>query len=133
MKTALRIFAVIILVLLGGASVFMASSVIFDWFGIREMEGNYVSFVVYANLICGIIYLYGAYDLIKKPKRAAWLLTFATGLLVIVSVAFAIYIYLGGVHEEKTVFALIFRTSITAFLAWLSFYIYRNTPQTLNE
>lgn len=133
MNTALRTFAVIMLILLGVASVFMASSVVFDWFGIREMEGNYVPFVVYANLICGFIYLYAVYFLVKKQKRAATLLTYATGLFLVTSVAFAIYVYLGGVHEEKTVLALIFRTSITAFLAWLSFYIYKRERRKLNE
>lgn len=130
MKRTLRIFIIVILLLLGGVSVFMTSSVLFDWFGIREMEGNYVPFVVYANLICGLIYLYAVYFLIKNQKRAVWLLTFATGLLLVTSIAFAIYIYLGGIHEEKTVLALVFRTSITAFLAWLSFYIFKNHPIT---
>jgi len=129
----LRIIVAVLLILLGGATVFMASSVLFDWFGIREMEGNYVPFIVYANLACGLIYLYAVYSLLKKQKLAAWLLTFATGILVVASIAFAIYIYLGGVHEEQTVFALIFRTSITAFLAWLSFYIYKKAPTKINS
>lgn len=133
MIKVLRFVVVLLLILLGVATVFMASSVLFDWFGIREMEGNYVPFVVYANLVCGILYLYAVYNIIKNQRLAGWILTFATGILVITSVAFAIYMYQGGVYENQTVMALIFRTSLTAFLAWLSFYIYRKTPVRINS
>lgn len=133
MINLLRIIAVFLLVALGVVSVFMTLSVIFDWFGIREMEGNYVWFVVYANLVCGIIYLFAAFYLVKGRKRAGQLLSYATGLLVVVSIAFAIYVQVGVVHEEKTIFALFFRTGMTAALAWLSFYILKHRPQTLNS
>ena len=133
MIKALRYIVVLLLIILGGATVFMATSIIFDWFGIREMEGNYLPLIVYANLVCGLIYLYAAYSLIKKQKLAAWLLTFATGILVLASIAFAVYVYQGGIHEKQTVIALIFRTSITAFLAWLSFYIYKKAARAINS
>lgn len=132
MKKGLRVLLIILLFFLGGVTVFMASSVLFGWFGIRELEGNYVPFVVFANLICGAIYLYAGYLSVKKRTKAVRCLIYATGLLLITSIAFAVYVYMGGVHEEKTVLALVFRTSITAILAWLSYYT-TNNAKVLKE
>ncbi|HNO55047.1 MAG TPA: hypothetical protein PKI85_08045, partial [Chitinophagaceae bacterium] len=65
---ALKIVQTVLLSFFGLVTVFMASSVIFDLFGIREKEGNYVLFIVYTNLICGILYLLAAYTTWTKPK-----------------------------------------------------------------
>jgi hypothetical protein len=42
----------------------MSGSVIFDLFGIREKEGNYVLFIVLANFIAGFFYLLSAYGML---------------------------------------------------------------------
>lgn len=125
MVKILRIVSVIILTLLGAMTVFMASSVIFDLFGMAEKQGNYVLFVVYANLACGLIYLISAYRILRRKRDAVSLLVLATTILVITSIAFIIYVKQGGLFEEKTFFALSFRTGITALLAWMSHYIRR--------
>jgi len=38
-----------VLLLFGGITLFLSASVLFDLFGMREKEGNYVQFVVLAN------------------------------------------------------------------------------------
>ena len=53
-----------ILLLLGLLTLFLSSSIIFDLFEIREMEGNYVGFVVWANFISAILYIITALDFI---------------------------------------------------------------------
>ncbi|MBS1588952.1 MAG: hypothetical protein JST52_04995 [Bacteroidetes bacterium] len=121
---ALKIIQTVLLSIFGALTVFMASSVIFDLFGIREKEGNYVLFIVYTNLICGILYLLAAYTTWTKPKLSFKSLLVSVSLLIIAFVAFQFYIHNGGIHEEKTVKAMMFRIVFTAIMAgmgWLSF------------
>jgi len=51
---------------LGLITLFLSSSVLFDWFDIRVKEGNYVLFVVIANFIASVIYLFAAYGFLKR-------------------------------------------------------------------
>lgn len=120
---ALKIIQTILLSFFGLVSVFMASSVIFDLFGIREKEGNYVLFIVYTNLTCGILYLLAAYTTWTKPKLSFKTLLVSLSLLIIAFVAFQFYIDNGGIHEEKTVKAMLFRIVFTAIMTgigWLN-------------
>src|SRR5690554_1203107 len=119
----LKIIQIVLLTLFGTVTVFMASSVIFDLFGIREKEGNYVLFIVYTNLICGILYLLAAYTTWTKPKLSFKSLLISLSLLIIAFVAFLLYIQNGGIHEEKTVKAMLFRIVFTAIMTgigWLN-------------
>ena len=109
------------LLLFGTVSIFMTTSIIFDWFGIRELEGNYVPFIVYANLICGFLYLLTSYLLFKNKKSASYLLLFASILLILSFISLGIYINNGGIYEEKTVKAMTFRSSITLILTFVSY------------
>ena len=59
-----RIILLIFLLLFGAVTLFMSSSVLFDWFGIREKEGNFVTLIVWANLICGVLYLIAAFGIL---------------------------------------------------------------------
>jgi glucan phosphoethanolaminetransferase (alkaline phosphatase superfamily) len=120
---ALKIIQTVLLSFFGLLTVFMASSVIFDLFGIREKEGNYVLFIVYTNLICGILYLLAAYTTWTKPKLSFKSLLISLSLLIIAFVAFLLYIQNGGIHEEKTVKAMLFRIVFTAIMTgigWLN-------------
>ncbi|MCO5259887.1 MAG: hypothetical protein M9916_07060 [Crocinitomicaceae bacterium] len=120
---ALKIIQTVLLSFFGLLTIFMASSVIFDLFGIREKEGNYVLFIVYTNLICGILYLLAAYTTWTKPKLSFKSLLFSLSLLIIAFVAFQFYIHNGGIHEEKTVKAMMFRIVFTAIMTgigWLN-------------
>lgn len=126
----MKIFKIILslfLSLFGIVSVFMTSSVIFDWFGIREMEGNYVLFIVYANLICGFIYLYAAYALWRNRKSAIWALGLSSFILFFAFVAFGWYINEGGVYELKTLKAMTFRTLITVAILIISYVLLKKS------
>ena len=103
----------IILGLFGMLTLVLSSSVIFDWFGIRAKEGNYVLFIVWANFIASILYLFAVYGFIKQAKWTFWVLITALGVLMIAFAALLLYIDNGGIHEEKTIKAMIFRISIT--------------------
>lgn len=118
-KIALSAF----LTLFGALSVFMTLSIIFDLFGIREKEGNYVLFIVYANLACGLIYLSASYQLWHNVKLSFANLTAAALILIIAFIFLQIHISNGGIYELKTVKAMTFRTSITIVMAAVNYWI----------
>ena len=102
---------------------FLSSSVLFDWFGIRALEGNFVPFVVWINLFSAILYLAAAYLLIMKKKMAFTALIISLILLIIGNIVLQFYIKNGGLYELKTPKALLFRTIITVILTSLSYVI----------
>jgi len=119
MKTTLKISA-ILLTLFALITVFMSGSVIFDLFGIREKEGNYVLFIVITNFICGFIYLVAAYGMFFGRTWTTRLLVFATSILTISFVGLIWHISSGGIYEQQTVKAMLFRIAITAVFVGLS-------------
>lgn len=118
-RTVLKISA-LILTLFAMITVFMSGSVIFDLFGIREKEGNYVLFIVIANFISGFIYLIAAYGLFFGRTWTTRLLVFATSILTISFIGLIWHISSGGIYEQQTVKAMLFRIAITAVFAGLS-------------
>lgn len=66
----------------GMLTLFLSTSVIFDLFGIRAKEGNYVLFVVWSNFISSILYLFAAYGFIKNKKWTTSLLGISTLILI---------------------------------------------------
>ncbi len=123
MKTykILRYLSAIILIGFGLLTLFLSASVIFDLFGIRAKEGNYVLFVVWANFISSFLYLFSAYGFLKIKSWTKTLLTIASIILIIAFVALKIHISNGGIYETKTVGAMIFRFSLTIFLALIAY------------
>jgi hypothetical protein len=123
MKKLLRYFLAIILTLFGLLTLFLSSSVIFDWFGIRAKEGNYVLFVVWANFISSILYLGAVIGLIQLKKWTTNLLGVSVAILVMAFLGLLMHINNGGLHETKTIGAMIFRTSLTLIFTITSHYL----------
>jgi hypothetical protein len=117
----LKITHTILLILIGAISVFMTLSIIFDVFGIREKEGNYVMFIVVANLICGVLYLFAAINNWINLAYSFYSLVVASLLLIVVFIFLGMYISNGGIHETKTVNAMTFRTVFTLVMTFLSY------------
>lgn len=123
MKQVILKTSSVILIVFALITLFMSSSVIFDLFGIREKEGNYVLFVVVSNFIAGFLYLSGAYGLLLAKKWTTSLLLFTTIILIISFIGLLIHIYTGGVYEQKTITAMLFRIGITglySIIAWFT-------------
>lgn len=118
MKKYIPYISSLILAGFGLLTLFLSSSVIFDWFGIRAKEGNYVLFIVWANFISSLLYLISTYGFLKIKNWAFKALSVATVILVVALIGLFIHIYSGGIYETKTVFAMLFRISVTiAFTA----------------
>lgn len=103
-------------------TLFMSSSVIFDWFGIREMEGNYVPFIVWTNFIAAFLYLGSAYGLFKSKRWAFWVLMGTAAILFISLIGLFVHINLGRSFEMKTIGAMVFRIVLTIIFAAFVYY-----------
>jgi len=102
-------------------TLFLSSSVIFDWFGIRAKEGNYVPFVVWANFFCSWLYLVAAYGFIKLRKWTYKILIAAALILIIALIGLFFHINNGGMYETKTIGALFFRTGLTLVFTFFAY------------
>ena len=106
----------------GLLTLFLSTSVIFDLFGIRAKEGNYVLFVVWSNFISSILYIFAAYGFIKNKRWTATLLVISTLILIAAFIGLKIHINSGGIYETKTVGAMIFRISVTLVFAIIAYF-----------
>ena len=116
---------IVALFLFGAVTLFMSSSVLFDWFGIREKEGNFVPLIVWANWLCGFLYLMAAFALWKNKLWAVKPLIISLIILAIAFIGLFIHITGGGLYETKTLGAMVFRLGITGIFTYLTFKIYK--------
>ena len=121
MKKAIPYFLATILGAFGLLTLLLSTSVIFDLFGVRAKEGNYVLFVVWANFISSILYLFAAYGFVKTRKWTASILGISASILVLAFIGLIIHINSGGIYETKTVGAMIFRISVTLVFAAIAY------------
>ncbi|MBL7985091.1 MAG: hypothetical protein JNM91_08840 [Flavobacteriales bacterium] len=128
----LRYVLAVVLLLFGALTLFLSTSVIFDLFGVRAREGNYVLVVVWANFIASILYVLAAVGVIAQRRWPAKVLLAAVVVLVGAAVVFVWHVYSGGLYEQKTIGALAFRTLLTG-----AFYLgaarLGNTAHTPNQ
>ncbi len=120
-----KIILLIFLLLFGGVTLFMSSSVLFDWFGIRAKEGNFVPLVVWANFLCGILYLITAFGILRNQTWAKIPLLISLGILILANIALFIHINNGGLYETKTIGAMAFRIGVTAIFLFITFKIFK--------
>ena len=132
MKTKGKYILATILILFGGLTLFLTSSVLFDCCGIREKEGDYVLSVVWANFIAGILYLLAAFGILKNKKWRVKPLLMAVGVLILGQVLFFIHVVNGGVYETKTVGAMIFRIVFTVLLTIYAFWLKPSKAEAQN-
>lgn len=122
MKKSIPYILATILVGFGLLTLFLSTSVIFDLFGIRAKEGNYVLFVVWSNFISSILYLFAGYGFVKNKKWTTSLLGISTLLLIAAFIGLKIHASSGGIYETKTIAAMIFRISLTLVFTIIAFF-----------
>jgi len=111
-----------VLAAFGALTFFLSSSVIFDLFGIREKEGDYVLFVVIANFISSIIYFAAVYGFLNRKNWTYKILIISVIIIIAAFIGLNFHINAGGLYEAKTVKALIFRTSLTTIFTIIAYY-----------
>lgn len=122
MKKNLPYILAIILTGFGLLTLFLSTSVIFDLFGIRAKEGNYVLFIVWSNFISSILYLIASYGFVTSKRWTAKLLGVSTIILITALIGLFYHINSGGIYETKTIGAMIFRISVTMVFAALAYF-----------
>ena len=122
MEKYIRFLSAILILLFGIITLFLSASVIFDLFGVREMEGNYVLFVVWANFISSLLYILASFGFFKTKKWTAIVLGSSFVVLVIALVELFLYIDMNGIYEEKTIGAMIFRIILTFIFTIVAFF-----------
>ncbi|HEY9169766.1 MAG TPA: hypothetical protein VIN72_09785 [Lutibacter sp.] len=103
----------IVLIAFALLTLFLSSSIIFDLFGMRAKEGNYVFLVVWANFISSILYLFAAYGFIKLKPWTFELLSTSVVILTIGFIGLYVEIFAGELYETKTIGAMLFRITVT--------------------
>lgn len=109
----IRIISAIVLVAFGFLTLYLSSSILFDWFGVRAKQGNYVLFIVGINFSCAILYLTAAYGFIIRKLWTVKVLLTALIILLLGFVGLLIHINAGNLYETKTVGAMVFRIVVT--------------------
>ena len=122
MKKYVLYTSAVFLTAFGLLTLFLSTSVIFDLFGIRAKEGNYVLFVVWSNFISSILYLFAAYGFAKSKKWTATLLGISIIILIAAFIGLKIHANSGGIYETKTIGAMIFRISVTLVFAIIAYF-----------
>ena len=123
MKKVVLYITTILLVAFGLLTLFLSGSVIFDLFGIRAQEGNYVLFIVWANFISSLLYLFSAYGFLKMKNWTVLILGISAVLLIIAFTGLIIHVNTGGIYETKTIGAMIFRITVTLVFAFLAYFL----------
>lgn len=132
MKKTFPFLFAFLLAAFGVLTLFLSASVIFDLFGIRAKEGNYVLLVVWANFISSILYIVAAYGFIKNKKLTFTLLGMSAIVLISALIGFFVYIGVGGIYETKTIGALGFRIAVTIAFAALAYFTITKKLQNEN-
>ena len=119
MKPVSFLITAAVLTAFGLITVFLGSSVILDLFDIRAREGNYVLFIVWANLISGILFLTAAVGFLMRKSWAARPLIVSLAVLVIAFIGLMFHINSGAAYETRTIGAMIFRMAVNVTLAFI--------------
>lgn len=129
MKKVFSYAMAVFLAAFGLLTLFLSSSVIFDLFGVRAKEGNYVLFIVVSNFISSIIYLVAAYGFMKSKIWTAKLMYIAASVLIVAFAGLFFYINSGGIYETKTIGAMSFRIVLTLGFAFSAYFMIKKSAK----
>ncbi len=127
MKKIIQYVTATVLVVFGLITLYLSTSIILDLFGVRAQEGIYVLFVVWANFLCSLMYLVAAYGFITVKKWTTKVLSISVVILISAFIGLLVHIQLGGIYKTETIYALIFRTSITLVFTAISYFTITKT------
>jgi len=88
----------LILVVFGLLTLYLSGSIIFDLFGVRAKQGDYVLLVIWMNFITSFLYLFTAYGFFTFKKWASKTLTMALFVLILGAIGFYFHINSGGIY-----------------------------------
>jgi len=116
----LRILSVIAVVF-GLLTLKAGGSVIFNIGSARQVEGNFVPFVVWFNFLSGFFYIAAGIGLWLQRR---WAVTLSIALVISISITyivFGIHVLNGGPYEMRTVYAMALRTLVWGVISMVSY------------
>ena len=96
-------------------TLYLSGSVIFDLFGMRAKQGDFVWTVIWGNFIASMLYLMAVYGFFARKRIASIALLVALVVLLTTGILLFIHIHNGGIYMTKTPKALLFRFVVTLF------------------
>ena len=130
MKNIIPYLIATVLAFFGLITLFLSSSVIFDLFNIREQEGNYVLFIVWANFISSLLYLSAVYGFIKNKNWTSQSLGISALVLIIAFIGLFVHINQGEIYETKTIGAMVLRITVTLVFTLLAYFTITKKTKT---
>lgn len=83
----------------------------------RTAAGNYVPFVLWFNFLAGFAYVVAGAGLWLQKRWAVWLAGYIALATVVTFAALGIYIYAGGLYEQRTLIAMSLRSMVWIVIA----------------
>ena len=87
----------------------------------REAAGNYVPFVLWFNFLMGFLYIVAGVGLWLQKRWAVWLAIFITVATLVIFAAFGVHVSQGGLYEQRTLKAMILRSSVWTFISLVTY------------
>jgi uncharacterized membrane protein (DUF2068 family) len=112
----------IIAILFGLLTLKSGGSVLFIDGAARIAAGNYVPFVLWANFILGFFYIIAGIGIWLQKRWATWLAIMIAMVTLIVFAAFGLHISNDGLFEQRTVIAMILRSSVWLIISILTYF-----------
>jgi len=102
-------------------TLYLSGSILFDLFGMRAKQGDYVMFVIWVNFIAGLLYLLASYGFFAEKIWTSKILILAILILITGGIGLYIHINSGGVYMPKTIKAIAFRMGVTLIFLGISY------------
>jgi len=117
----LKVIAVIA-ILFGLLTLKSGGAVLFIDGADRIAAGNYIPFVLWSNFILGFFYIIAGVGIWLQKRWATWLAIIITVATLIVFVSFVMHINGGGLYEQRTLKAMILRSSVWVVISIVTYF-----------
>ena len=107
----------LVAIVFGVVTIVVGGKTLFGGPEARTAAGNIVPFVLWFNFVAGFAYVIAGVGLFLWKRWAAHLSAVIAAATIIVFVAFAIHIFLGGAFEARTVGAMTIRSALWIAIA----------------
>lgn len=94
----------------------------------RAAAGNYVPFVVWFNFLAGFAYVAAGAGLWLQKRWAVWLAGYIALATLVTFASLGIFIYAGGLYEQRTVIAMSLRSVVWIVIAVVAIRALRRRP-----
>lgn len=88
----------------------------------RAAAGNYVPFVLWFNFLMGFIYIAAGIGFWLQKTWAVWLAVFIAIATLAIFAAFGVHVAQGGLFEQRTLKAMILRSSVWTFISLVTYF-----------